>query len=325
VTALGITDDEVLAVCQGFRGFTELFNGSIEGCKGQSEADMKLAGMLAFACGPGEHERVERLMRRSGLVRDKWDRDDYLPALTIPNAYADRTDFYTWPEREPDFPPPADDPRPAVQLGPETDAILQQLEKHLSPFLFQRYGRLVGVSVVDSGSAKQPVSRPGGAIVVSEVSQEQVHRLLSRHVVFHKRSMVIRNGKRRPGVKQAPAPTTLARLFANCGQWPVIPHLVGITSTPFIRPDGVVVAAPGHDPASGYLFVSDGTEWLPTPARPTPGQVQAAVDVLVDIVSDFPFETAEHRSAWLAALFAAIARPAIHGPVPEPEKRNLLG
>jgi hypothetical protein len=316
VTALGVTDDEVLAVCHGFKGFTELFNGSIEGCRGQSEADMKLAGTLAFACGPGEHERVERLMRRSGLVRDKWDRDDYLTTLTIPNAYAGRTEYYTWPERDPDAPPPNDDPRPAVQLGPETDAILQKLETHLSPVLFQRYGSLVGVSVADSGSAKQSVRRPGGAIVVSEVSQEQVHRLLSRHVIFNQRSIVIRNGKKRLAVKQVPAPANLARLFANCGQWPVIPHLVGISSTPFIRPDGVVVAAPGHDPVSGYLFVSDGTEWLPTPARPTPGQVQAAVDVLVDIVSDFPFETEEHRSAWLAGLFAAIARPAIHGPVP---------
>jgi len=316
VTSLGLTDDEVLAVCNRFNGFEALFNGSIEGCAGQSEADMKLAGLLAFACGPGEHERVERLMRRSGLVREKWDRPDYLPLLTIPNAYADRTDFYSWPERDPIAPPPTCDTRPAVLLGPETDAILQQLERHLSPFLYQRYGRLVSVSVAQAGSPTEAVRRPGGAVVVSEVSQEQVHRLLSRHVVFEQQRTVIRAGKTKVVVKQAPAPANLAKLFANCGQWPVIPHLVGITATPFIRSDGVIIDTPGHDPVSGYLFVSDGTQWLPTPARPTPGQVQAAIDVLVDVVCDFPFETEEHRSAWLATLCTAIARPAIHGPVP---------
>jgi hypothetical protein len=316
VTSLGLTDDEVLAVCRGFRGFEALFNGSIEGCTGQSEADFKLAGMLAFACGPGEHERVERLMRRSGLVRDKWDRDDYLPTLTIHNAYAGRSEFYPWPERDPDAPPPTGDARPAVLLGPETDAILQQLERHLSPHLYQRYGHLVSVAVAEAGSPTEAIRRPAGAVIVSEVSMEQVHRLLSRHVVFERRQTVIRAGKKQRVAKQVPAPANLAKLFTNCGQWPVIPHLAGISTTPFIRADGVVIDTPGHDSASGYLFVSDGTQWLSTPSRPTPGQVQAAIDVLLDIITDFPFETDEHRSAWLASLCTAIARPAIIGPVP---------
>jgi hypothetical protein len=46
---------------------------------GESEADAALAAHLAF--WTGKHgERIERLMRRSGLVRDKWDRsgDNYL-------------------------------------------------------------------------------------------------------------------------------------------------------------------------------------------------------------------------------------------------------
>ena len=38
----------------------------------QSEADLKLATMLAFWCGP-DAERMDRLFRRSKLYRDKWD------------------------------------------------------------------------------------------------------------------------------------------------------------------------------------------------------------------------------------------------------------
>jgi hypothetical protein len=315
VSALGIADEEVLSVCEKFPGFTTLWNGSIEGCKGQSEADMKLAGALAFACGPDEHERVERLMRRSGLVRDKWDRDDYLSALTIPNAYAGRTEFYTWPARDPDAPPPRD-ARPVIVMGPETDAILQQLETHLSPHLFQHYGRLVSIAAVDASPADDDVRRPSGALVVSDVPQEQVHRLMSRHVVFEQRKSTLRNGKKQVVAKQVSASANLAKLFTNCGRWSAIPSLVGITTTPFLRRDGGVVDAPGYDPATGFLFVGDGTEWLVTPTRPTPAQVQAAVEVLNDIVCDFPFGTDEHRSAWIAALAAAVSRPAINGPVP---------
>lgn len=316
VTELGITDEEVLKVCRGFKDFDALFQGNIEGCAGQSEADMKLAGLLAFACGPEEHERVERLMRRSGLARDKWDRHDYLPLLTIPNAYVDRTDFYKWPARDPDAPPPASDARPTIVMGPETDSLLQQLETHLSPHLFQRYGHLVSVSAFAAATASDSIRRPAGAIVVSDVPQEQVHRLMSRHVLFEQRKTVLKKGAPQVVAKQVPAPANLAKLFANCGQWPVIPNLVGITTTPFMRPDGMVIDKPGYDPASGYLFVADGTTWLPTPDRPTPGQIQAAIDILLDIVCDFPFGTDEHRSAWLATLFAATTRPAIHGPVP---------
>ena len=50
-------------------------------------ADMALAQHLAFFTGC-DAERIERLMRKSALVRPKWDRADYLPVLTIPKACA---------------------------------------------------------------------------------------------------------------------------------------------------------------------------------------------------------------------------------------------
>lgn len=43
-----------------------------------SDADAALASHLAFWTGRNG-ERVERLMRQSGLVREKWEREDYLP------------------------------------------------------------------------------------------------------------------------------------------------------------------------------------------------------------------------------------------------------
>ncbi|MBO1110677.1 VapE domain-containing protein [Bordetella petrii] len=52
----------------------------------RSSVDMALASHLAFWTGRN-HERIEALMRRSALVREKWDRTDYLPG-TIAEACA---------------------------------------------------------------------------------------------------------------------------------------------------------------------------------------------------------------------------------------------
>lgn len=54
----------------------------------RSAADQALANHLAYACGYNS-EHVLRLMHRSALTRDKYDRDDYLPR-TITRAVAGR-------------------------------------------------------------------------------------------------------------------------------------------------------------------------------------------------------------------------------------------
>lgn len=55
-----------------------------------SSADAALAAHLAFWTG-GDCERIDRLMRQSELVRDKWERHDYLPR-TIQGACARQRD-----------------------------------------------------------------------------------------------------------------------------------------------------------------------------------------------------------------------------------------
>lgn len=98
VTVLGVPDGEILMRASEVCGerFDQLWSGDDSGYESRSEADLALAGDLAFICGPGEEERVEELMWQSELVRPKWDRDDYLPQRTIPRAYEGREDFYRW-------------------------------------------------------------------------------------------------------------------------------------------------------------------------------------------------------------------------------------
>lgn len=90
-----------------------------------SSADAALAAHLAFWTG-ANCERMERLMRQSELVREKWERHDYLPR-TILGAASRQKDVLTDKAVEPvagapSLPPPTSAPvaahAPTVSTGP---------------------------------------------------------------------------------------------------------------------------------------------------------------------------------------------------------------
>jgi putative DNA primase/helicase len=377
VTVLGVPDSEILMRASEACGerFDKLWSGDDTGYESRSQADLALAGDLAFICGPGEEERVEELMRQSGLDRPKWDRHDYLPQRTIPRAYEGRMTFYDWEvvpgiaarharplvvtasaaEAEPatselsvvelSAPPSPDESsngsvctwitRPTIVLGPETDAILVALERHLAPLVFQRAGQLVQINDQDGTGGDERCRRRAGSSVITPTTVEQVQRLMSRHIRFvtpgaseedrtgdHAEGEEAGGGRasgrqsRRRRRQQQAAPKNLAQLFAKCGQWEHIPHLKGLAASPYLRTDGVVVSTPGYDPVSGYYLVDTGVGWERVPDSPTAEDVQRAVRLLLDLVADFPFAGPQHLSAWVATLLAVAARPAIDGPVP---------
>lgn len=120
----GPIDDEVLikrmlaskpSAASAFGGkatFVELWDGDVEALSrtypstaegqpyGASEADAALAAHLHFWTG-GDKERMKRLMRRSGLVREKYEREDYLQR-TVDKICASGGDVYQ--EKKPDSP-----------------------------------------------------------------------------------------------------------------------------------------------------------------------------------------------------------------------------
>ncbi len=70
----GMTDDEVLTKCRTARNaakFEALWGGDSTGFPSHSEADLGLLGILRFYTQ--DPQQLDRLFRRSGLMRDKWD------------------------------------------------------------------------------------------------------------------------------------------------------------------------------------------------------------------------------------------------------------
>ncbi|MGS0763939.1 phage/plasmid primase, P4 family [Syntrophomonas curvata] len=76
--------------------FKALWKGDITDYASPSEADLALCSMLAFWCG-GDVEQIDRLFRRSALMRDKWDRaqsGSTYGMLTIQKALSNVSDYY---------------------------------------------------------------------------------------------------------------------------------------------------------------------------------------------------------------------------------------
>ncbi|EMA56996.1 phage NrS-1 polymerase family protein [Halorubrum kocurii] len=103
--AAAVPDEELLDRAQTAANgekFTRLWNGSASGYESHSEADLALCRLLAFWTD-GDPQRVDRLFRRSGLMRDKWDDVHYADgstygAKTVERAIAHTDEGYTPPE-----------------------------------------------------------------------------------------------------------------------------------------------------------------------------------------------------------------------------------
>jgi putative DNA primase/helicase len=98
-----MTDEEVLKKAQNAKNgkkFSTLYGGDIREYEGDdSAADLALCNMLAF--WTTDFDQIDRLFRRSGLMREKWERFDYRKR-TIEWALSEVTERYSSKVKRPD-------------------------------------------------------------------------------------------------------------------------------------------------------------------------------------------------------------------------------
>ncbi|MFM2094101.1 MAG: hypothetical protein RIS70_1225 [Planctomycetota bacterium] len=96
-----------------------------------------------------------------------------------------------------------------------------------------------------------------------------------------------------------------------------LPPLAGIARAPILRHDGSICTQPGYDPISRLYYCPDpGLKLTPIPEYPDSNEVQACVDILQGVISDFPFADDASRANALGILFTLLMRPVISGHVP---------
>jgi putative DNA primase/helicase len=94
--SLDVGDEDLLELAMRAKNsekFSRLWRGDTSDYGGdKSRADLALCSLLAFWTD-GDTERIDRLFRRSGLMREKWNRHDYRER-TFNKVLEGRTEFY---------------------------------------------------------------------------------------------------------------------------------------------------------------------------------------------------------------------------------------
>jgi hypothetical protein len=167
------------------------------------------------------------------------------------------------------------------------------------PFLFVRSGKPVCLTADESGR-----------YAISDVSDEILRNRLARSADFYR---LVRETRR----NCAPPMDVVRDILAMPPVEWEFPTLHGIIASPAFREDGSVIFSPGYDAASGLYYSPDPALLLPDmPDRPTESAVRAAIELIFDILVDFPFvDEASHTNA-IAVMLTSVCRPAIKGPTP---------
>jgi len=109
--------------------------------------------------------------------------------------------------------------------------------------------------------------------------------------------------------KPADVPPKVARaVLARFGDWE-LPKVSGIITCPTLRADGELLQTTGYDYGTRLLLVGLPT-LPPMPAQPSRGDALAALELLLDLLAEFPFADAESRSVGLSALLTPVCRGA---------------
>lgn len=96
-----------------------------------------------------------------------------------------------------------------------------------------------------------------------------------------------------------------------------LPPLERIVEIPIIHPDGSIFQTPGYDPLTGLYYISQtGTRIPPLSLHPNSKDIKAAIDLIKEVLGDFPFIDAASRAASWAACLTLIIRPLISGRTP---------
>jgi len=87
--------------------------------------------------------------------------------------------------------------------------------------------------------------------------------------------------------------------------------LTAVTTAPTLRPNGSILDTPGHDPATGLMYVTNEAYPPAVPTAPTPEQALDALALLWAPLRLFPFVDGVSRGVTLAAMIAACLRPSL--------------
>lgn len=188
-----------------------------------------------------------------------------------------------------------------VQLGKglrvaSTDAVLQILRDRSELFDFGSNA----IAYVANGNASP---------VTQDWLWDHIGRVAEYYSVKHSRDEEGNITSKREYPEDAPR-TIASAIMAKHGSRH-FRKLIAVTTAPTLRPDGSVLDLPGHDHATGLLYVTSDANPLSVPTAPTVEQALSALTTLWNPIRMFPFADPTSIGVTLAAMVAACLRPSL--------------
>lgn len=184
----------------------------------------------------------------------------------------------------------------------------------LQPDAFVRGGELVYVGQVREANASSAdgtcidrttgVVRAATSTVCLPLRPGRVRLMLSERVRF------MQYNGRVNRLLDKNCPRELAELIAGSADWPQLRPLTSIVDAPTLRPDMSVIDQPGYDPATG-IWYAPSCQFPDVPATPKREDAVAALEVLLEPIAQFPFQTPEAAAVALAHILTAAVRPVL--------------
>jgi hypothetical protein len=208
-------------------------------------------------------------------------------------------------------PAPPEDKRPKVFLGPNEHHVVERTLMALregDDNLYTRGGELV--RVVRSARARTLIAMPEAP----RIESVPLPNLRLRMCMATRFMVVTRRGENFVE-KQVSPPNEIVKGVATLGHFPGVRPLEAVVESPIVRPDGSILQTPGYDAATGLLYLPS-AKFPPILDAVSKALALKALELLLDVVCDFPFRSDAHRATWIAGLLTMVGRFAFAGPAP---------
>lgn len=251
-------------------------------------------------------------------VEDGWSKDqiDAFMRATVKPWQPDDPEPGGDPRLEPpiatldDVPAPKQGNRPMIYyVDAELPTVVNEACRAVASAEVDLYARGTGLfrPVKIDTPALGRVSRVEGATILVPVSKPALVEIFTAYIDWRKYDSRLKASA--PWKPVSCPPIVAETVIARQGDWP-FPQLRAVVSAPTLRPDGTLLDRPGFDRSTGILFASD-VEWPKLRPKPTREDAESALNDLRVLIGTFPFVTDADRSAAVAMIMTALARPCL--------------
>ena len=193
--------------------------------------------------------------------------------------------------------------KPTIYIDPgHLPSIVKSCSKILDDVIFKR-----GIYLVRIGRGSEledGLSRIGSQPVVLPVTRPWLVRELTERAVF------LRWNEKINDYKVIDCPNNVATTLETGTDDYTFRPLTALANAPFLRVDGSICDSPGYDSDTG-IYYAPNLVFPSISSAPSWQEARDALDLIGNLVKQFPFANAVSKSVFLSDVLTAIARPTL--------------